>query len=282
MKTKLIWGFALVLVAPCAWGDFRQVVTSFPSPADYPIALARGANDAHMWVFCNSPPYNIYRINAETGSVYESVASPWGTGTRGLTYAAGGYLYVADYHAGQIYVVHYRNLRSVISSFPAGYPYVMGLALKATGDGGVGGDALWAAMVPPLADNRKGVGGRSYRARPRSDWPWAVYLHKRTTGSIISSFWPKLGVNDVAWDWRNDILWGGGAALAGYKPTGSYVGSFWFYRGFSKRYLVGMCYFNQYLWASATWPVAEILKIHCPLGIAVEPASLGKVKAIYR
>lgn len=282
MKTKLTWVFGLIVTANCAWGDFRQVVASFPPPARYPLALARGADDAHMWVFCNDPPYNIYRINAETGSVYESVASPWGTDTRGLAYAAGGYLYVGDFYADHIYLVHYSNIRSVISSFPAGHYNVAGLALKAMGDGGVGGNSLWSTTVPPLwSDNRIG-GARGKPARQHDAWLCGVYLHNRTTGSIISSFPPDLGVVDVAWDWRNDILWGGGAALAGYKPTGSYVGSFWFYRGHSKCHLRGMCYFNQYLWAGATWPEPLILKIHCPLGIGVEPASLGKVKALFR
>ncbi|MGD8718479.1 MAG: hypothetical protein PVH29_06600, partial [Candidatus Zixiibacteriota bacterium] len=69
---------ACLLAAAAAYGDFGVVVKSYAAPAGYPIALAHGGSSGDLWVYCNSSPYNIYRLDAETGSVYGSVMSPWG------------------------------------------------------------------------------------------------------------------------------------------------------------------------------------------------------------
>jgi hypothetical protein len=267
------------LAAAAAYGDFGDVVTSYDAPANSPIALAHGPNVSDMWVFCCSPPYSIYRINSWTGNVHETIASPWQEYTRGLAYATGGYMYVSDYSTDNIFLVHRSNFASIISSFPAGHDMYGGIALKTTGDGGVGGNSLWAATVPPVDGIGRSVGVTGNAAPP---WPWTVYHHNRTNGSIISSFLPLIAVEGLAWDWRNEILWGAGGPLVAYTEAGSLMGSYWFYRGHAKRYFIGLCYDGEYLWASCYSPNYEILQIHCPEGIGVEPSSMGKIKAVYR
>jgi hypothetical protein len=269
----------MLLAGASAWGTFGQVVATYASPAAAPIALARGGTGNYLWVFCNSAPYNIYRVNADTGSVYATAPSPWGVGTRGLSYAAGGYLYAGDYNTDYVYRVHYSNLGSVISSFPTGHDMYGGLSLKVTGDGGAGATAMWASYWPPITN----IPGAGPGARSSDQQEPQVYLHNLTTGSIISSFLPLVVCPyDVAWDWRNQILWGAGGPMTGHTPTGSCIGTYWYMIGYSKRFLAGICYDGEYLWAGATWPRDEILKIHCPEGIGVAPASLGKVKALFR
>ncbi|MGD8719668.1 MAG: hypothetical protein PVH29_12715, partial [Candidatus Zixiibacteriota bacterium] len=203
----------------------------------------------------------------------------WGYYTKGLAYGDGKYLYVGDYSGDYVYRVRYPNLGNVISSFPTTHDMHGGLSLRNTGDGGTGATQMWASYVPPIADI---MGGPATGRDAPVEIPY-IYLHNLFTGSIISSFLP-MGVApyDVAWDWRNNVLWGAGGPLIGHTTTGSMIGSFWYMRGYSKRHLVGICYEGEYLWAGCTRPVAEILKIHCPGDMNVSPASMGKIKAMYR
>lgn len=247
--------------AASGYAALGDVVASFPAPADFPLALARATNDSYMWVFCNTSPYNVYRISASTGSVYESFVLASGTYTRGLTYEVGGYLYYGNYSTDYIYKVSYASPSSVISSYPAGGDMHGGLALQATGDGGSGGtDIFWA-----------------------DDSPTTVTRLNRTTGSFVSSF-SVLGCGDIAYDWRNEIVWGGTSSpgiIYGYSTSGSLITSF----AAPSSYPFAMTYYGQYLWVGTTEGSIphHIFQIHCPvLNVNVTPSSLGKVKALYK
>lgn len=266
-----------LLAAGAAFGDLGEIVLSYAAPAAAPISLAYGTNETQLWVYCNEPPFNIYRVNADTGSLLGSTVSPRYRYTRGLAYVAGGYLFIGDYSTDVIYRVRSDNITSIVSSFSAGHNMYGGLSLKGTGDGGTGGNSLWSTKFVQFGPMSGNAGGA-----PADDWDFTVYLHNRTTGSIVRSFMPPGGAYDVAWDWRNGILWSANSALRAYTEAGSLLCSFRYKRGHSDRYLVGLCYDGEYLWAGSTYPVAEILKIHCPEGIGVEPSSVGKVKALFR
>lgn len=262
-KMLLVFGATLVL-AGAAFGTLGSVVASWPAPADYPIALARPGNPTYLWVYCNTGPYNIWRTNANTGSVYSSYVSPRGHETKGLTYRWGGYLYVGDYATDSCYVCDYAN-GSVHYSFELGHNLSGGLALEC-GRGGINPQALYSSDI-----------GSRY-----------VYRQDYDNGSIYSSFLTQpCAVWDLAWDYNNNLVWGGGLVyfddpyVYGYTTSGSLAASF----PSPALYPIGMCYYGEYLWIGTTTGSHRIWKVHCPGGLDrgtnVTPTSAGKIKALF-
>lgn len=93
MKRLIIFGVALsALAAGTAYAYLGQVITSYPAPANNPIALAaRGTTfPYYIYVYCHTSPYRIHKLDYRDGSVYSSFISPQGPYTRGLTYSWGG------------------------------------------------------------------------------------------------------------------------------------------------------------------------------------------------
>jgi hypothetical protein len=115
-------------------------------------------------------------------------------------------------------------------------------------------------------------------------YPWTVYRHNLLTGSIYASFNPPYQPYDLAWDWRNELIWTGniGNMVYGYNTAGSLVTSF----SIPANYPLGFAYTSNYLWVSTTAGSHYIWKIHCPKfldnGTNVVPESIGKIKATYR
>lgn len=110
-----------------------------------------------------------------------------------------------------------------------------------------------------------------------------IYVMKMSR-SITSSFnVPSVCMMyDIAYDWRNGLLWGAVNASGGSVPfwgvntSGSLVASF--NVNMSNSY--GLTYAGEYLWAGTT--AGRIYRIHCPNNLNVEPSSVGKVKALFR
>ncbi len=194
-------------------------------------------------------------MNANTGSIYSSMVSPFGAFTHGLTHRMGGYLYVGDSFTNYIYLFNATN-GSIYSSFTAGHYMTGGLALQG-GAGGSSPQALFSSeSFAPL-----------------------VYRQNYTNGSIYSSFPPNPAVFDLAWDYNNNLIWGGySSRIYGYDTSGSLVASF-----LAPAYTPGgMCYLGHYLWIGTSSGSHRIWKVHCPGNITVEPTSFGKVKALFR
>jgi hypothetical protein len=259
MKKALLT--ALVLTAAVAFGALGDVVASYASPNVYPIALARATNVQSMWVYTNAGPGYIYRLNADSGSVYATYATSNATNTHGLTYQYGGYIYLGNMSTDYIY--RYNDaFGTLYSSYAAHHDMYGGLAVKATADGGNGATQIWSTDTSPSM----------------------AYLHNITTGSVVMSFaGNSSGICDPAWDWRNNLLWAGTASAAarvyGYNTAGSVVASF----TVPANYAWGATYYNQYLWISTTIGSDRIWKVHCPSGLTgIAPSSLGRVKAIYK
>jgi hypothetical protein len=269
MKKFLFLITVIALSASFAWGVLGEIVASFPAPADYPIALAKAMSDSYLWVYCNTSPYRVYRINANTGSVYSSFVSPQGEYTFGLTYSYGGgtglpyhsYLWMGNYESCYVYRCNY-NTGSVYASFSTAPGYISGLAVEATGDGGYSPTGLFAS----------------------GSWNSStIYSKDLVTGSNVDSWDVGEYVFDLAWDWRNEIIWSGFRynAVFGFNTNGSVVTAV----KTPKDYPLGAAYSSNYLWVSTTTGSHWIWKIHCPAfmdGTNVEPASVGKVKAIFR
>ena len=255
---KVLSAAVLLAAAAAAFGAMGDVVGSFASPAQYPLALARATSDSYLWVFTQTTPFTIWRIHATTGSVYGSY--PTASSTKGLSYQFGGYLYVGDSTSDYIYRHNSDSIGSIYSSYAANCDMYGGLAVKATGDGGSGATEIWSTDTSPAT----------------------AYLHNISTGSITSSFTMSFPLYDPAWDWRNNLLWVGSYSpqyIFGITTAGSVAASF----PSPAEYPWGATYFGSYLWISCTTPVHRIYRIHCPqLNVGIGPTSLGRVKAIYK
>lgn len=108
-----------------------------------------------------------------------------------------------------------------------------------------------------------------------------------TAGSFIDSFKPENQYwSEVAWDYGNGWLWlprgGIHPYYHAYDTHGSMVTSF--PPPTAVHIPRGLDYYGEYLWVSSrTLSDPHILIIHCPARYpAVTPASLGRIKALYR
>jgi len=232
-----------------------QIEASFRSPAGADTrGLARA--DGYLYAIDGADRGAVYRISHDTGSVYNWYVVQWDGINSGLAYSEPlSYLWVGCVSNNVVYRT--RPLTgSVYSSWNAGHkPF--GAAALCTGDGGRGTTNLFIADY----------------------YPAFLFLH-RLGGSVVGSF--PLGVSsryDCAFDWRNNVLWrGGGDYIYGYTPTGAIAASFQSPAGNPW----GLAYYNRRLWI-ACQADSYIYRVHCPKEFfAVEPASVGRVKALFR
>jgi hypothetical protein len=258
MRRILSGAVIMTVAAGAALADLGDVVASFASPYRAPIALTHANNATQMWLFCNqnTSGWRIFLVHHTSGSVYSSFVSPCAEYTRGLTYEDPGYMWVGNSNNRRAYRCRSVN-GSVLYSWAANHG-VAGLALKARGDGGVNGDGIFVNAVTTT-----------------------TWRHRPSDGSIISSFsyTPAL-YGDVAWDWRNELLWGGDANtnyVYGCTTAGSVRASF---RSPATN-PQGMCYYGQYLWVGTNSSPYYVYQVHCPNTVGVAPASLGRVKALF-
>ena len=260
MKKVLLSGFIATVTAGAAFADLGDVVASFRSPYPSPNALAHANNATQMWLYSNhnTSGRRVFLVHHTTGSVYSSFPSYCGTYTRGLTYEDPGYLWVGNYNTRRVYRCRSAS-GSVLYSWAANHA-ISGLALKARGDGGVNQDGIFVNAISP-----------------RYTW-----RHRPSDGSIISSltYSPAL-YGDLAWDWRNNLVWGGDANVNyvyGCTTGGAVAASF-------RSPAVnpqGMCYYGQYLWVGTNSSPYYVYQVHCPNTVGVAPASLGRVKALFK
>jgi hypothetical protein len=259
MKKGIISGIILAVAAGAAFGALGDVVASFPAPYRAPIALAHANDASQMWLFCNqnTSGWRIFRVHNVTGSVYSSFVSPCDRYTRGITYEDPGYMWIGNFNEERVYRCRSVN-GSVYYSWAANHG-VSGLSLKAGGDGGVNHDGLFVNAVA-----------------------LTTWRHRTTDGSIISSFsYTPVLYGDIAWDWRNELVWGGDANVNyvyGLTTGGTVMASF----ASPAVNPQGICYYGQYLWVGVNSTPDYVYKIHCPNTVGVGPASLGRVKALYR
>jgi hypothetical protein len=112
--------------------------------------------------------------------------------------------------------------------------------------------------------------------------PNRVYAHKLSDGTVTNIVDLSACARwDIAYDWRNNMIWGmnsAGNQISGYSyDTGSVVASF----QAPAPSTMGLAYTGCYLYAASD-NTGFIYKIHCPGDIGVAPASVGRVKALFR
>jgi hypothetical protein len=142
---------------------------------------------------------------------------------------------------------------SVLYSYPLPATSTYGAAPLSSGDGGAGTSHI--ILVDYNSD---------------------VVYYMTTAGSVANSHPISAKLYDIAYDWRNRLIWGSDSncTVYGFDTSGSIVASFPGPESY------GITYYGQYLWAGES--AGYIYQFHCPDDISVEPASMGKIKAAYR
>jgi len=255
MRKCILSIVAVALIAATAHAYLGQVLGSFRSPAGTDTrGLARSS--AYLYIITGNTRATVYRTRPVTGSIYNWYLLPWNGENSGLAFSTPSYLWVGRLDNDRVYRVE-ADTGSVYSSWTVPYdPY--GLAPWCTGDGGTGTSYLFGT----------------------DDAPSRLYTHQLSDGSIVNS--TSLVNNtrsDCAYDWRNNLLWRGYAGrIYAVAPSGAPVASFASPAGSPQ----GLAYCNSYLWIACN-ANGYVYRVHCPRNFsAVEPASLGKVRAIFR
>jgi hypothetical protein len=240
--------------AEAALGD---IVASFRGPPESLHGVAR--SNEYLFVQTLGYPNRVYRCNPTTGSIYGSWAAPVSgsmTLNRGLAYSWGGHVWVGRYYPNQWVFDCDAETGSVYGSWNPGHnPY--GLAPRCTGDGGAGTTALFSQDINPHY----------------------TYVHRLTGGRLVGSFPMAESFSyDIAYDHRNRLIWTNHSYyFYGFDAsTGSTVATFDAPTWYS---CVGAAYYGEYLWISGA---GNIYQVHCPVFTAVAPASLGRVKTLFR
>ncbi len=205
--------------------------------------LALAWDGRYLWCTTQFPD-RTFRINPNNGSVVSSYATGLGFSARGLTWANAS-LYDGRYSPN--YINRRNTLGSILSSFPISN-YFGGLSYD--------GRYLWATSTSPRAF-------------------WRV----TTTGSRVSSFAAAFYPFDPGF--VGNYLYCGthqpSHLIYKLTTTGSIVAS----AAPPANYPWGCCSDGKYLWISTTSGSPRVWKLG--LGYtAVAPASLGRVKAVFR
>jgi hypothetical protein len=255
MTKRLTIALAVALLTVAAADAYLgQIQASFRSPAGTNTrGLARAAG--YLYVVDGADRGIVYRMNPDSGKVYDWYVVQWDGNNSGLAFSAPSDLWVGCVSNEIVYRTR-PFTGSVYSSWTAGHdPF--GIAPRSTGDGGKGTTHIFTT------DNQ----------------PDYMFTH-RLNGNVVNSF--PLGTRsryDCTFDWRNDLLWrGSGDYIYAHTPTGSIAASFESPAGSPR----GLAYNNRRLWIACTAD-SYIYLVHCPKNFfAVEPGSLGRVKALFR
>jgi hypothetical protein len=253
MKKCLILTLVMLVAVSVAYGTLGSVVRSFSIPGGN--SGGSGRSNGYLYSTDYSPG-TIYRMNPTSGSVVTSYAAAGGSNTRGLAYQWGGYLWQNKAYTSP-YVIYRTNEAngSRYNSYALPTSVTHGSAVLATGDGGEGVSRILVS---------------SYAAT-------STVYYMTTTGSIARSHSCNTYLYEIAYDWRNRLIWGGmnDGYVYGFTTNGSRVTSFQKPSG----NVYSITYHGQYLWVAGTSGL--FYQIHCPGNVNVQPTSLGKIKAIY-
>ncbi|MGD8719377.1 MAG: hypothetical protein PVH29_11220 [Candidatus Zixiibacteriota bacterium] len=260
MKKVAIVAALTVAVGASAFAALGDVVSSFASPSSSPYAVA--CCTSYIYVYCNTSPYNVYTCTP-SGSVVSSWASPFGSHTRGLGYEYGDYLWLGYYGSNAFVAKVNAANGSVISSFEVHGVHTMYGGVACQGNPGSPGIAsvICNDYLP-------------YRA-----------CRSTTSGSLINSFeYPSsTSFRDPGWDYGNDVIWWGhntstNPYMYAYTTMGSLKASF----AAPGSYPYGCDYYDGYLWICRNASPYYVYQVDCPGTVTIVPASLGRVKAMYR
>lgn len=251
---------AVALVAGTAQAYLGEVVSSFRSPAG---RNTRGLARAREYLYIiDGPQGTVYQTQPSTGSIFKSYLLYWISGYSGLAFSTPSYLWVGRFEptwpSQNTYIYRCKAGTGSIYGSWLSYQDPYGLAPWCTGDGGTGTSFIFNT----------------------DDDPSRLQIHRIENGLVAR----RLDlVNetkcDCAFDWRNNLIWRGSAGrIYGVTPSGVVTASFPSPAGSPR----GLAYYNQYLWIACT-ATRFVYRVHCPHNFtAVAPASVGRVKALFR
>lgn len=256
MRIIALPSFALGALAALTFGTstfagFGQVVASFPAPAANPSGLAWAKGD--LYCFCETSPYLIWKVNPNNGKVLGSFKFvKAGADTVGLGHD-GKYFWAGNGATDRVYRFAWGG--SVASSFKAGWNVGWGFAWS--------GFHLWGTE--------------------RSGEPPYSYFQMRIDGKVLRSYSDYYEIYDPAWDGR--LLWfpeyddfekkfrviavdvSNGIAVASFNAPAEGVR--------------GSTYDGSYLWVGTAAGNGRLWKVDVG-GVGVAPASLGRVKVLFK
>lgn len=252
MRRTLITIASVATVAASAYG-WGTLLTSFPCPSGsrYPNGVAYRAS--RLYVATNYVPRIVWQVRPANGSVLASHHFP-GAECMGCTTGLAGETvsyWVADSRYDVIYQIGYLT-GSVVNSFPAPGRRPMGLAFRSAN-----------TMYHTDFDNKM------------------LYVLHPVTGSVSSSYSLNFGPCDLDYDGRG-YLWiadGYNGLVRQCDLTGSTLASF---SVESYGFASGLAYYNKQVWVGINAPLHSVLKFEVDPEYAVAPASIGKVKALFR
>jgi len=266
MRKTLLTALSVALAAAAAHGTMGSLVKSFgnyPRPAmttHYGLA----ADSSYVYSYAFVTYQHIYRMLRTNGSLISSYPCPLGTSglngaLHGLSYGGGPYLYASNY-CTHVVAKFYASSGSLISTWewPTG--------------------SRWG-----LCSEHDGTNPASYLWQSHYQGNFWRYT---TDGSLVSSFnTSELNEYDLAWDYGNKLIWYPNYntdCVYGITTSGSLVAQWRVPSGVSGPY--GIAYYGEYLYVSTAhgYPDDYIWVYHCPGDVGVAPASIGKVKALFR
>jgi len=240
----------VISAAPASAGG-GDVLASFAAPAPMPTTMTWA--DGNLYCFCETPPYNIWKIKPSNGSVLGSFRFARAAGdTAGLAHD-GRYFWVGNRVEDVIYCLEWGG--SVVSSFKASWNLGEGLACSDF--------HIWGT--------EKG-----------GEWNFKLYQMRRD-GQVLRSYALYYQMFDPVWDGQYIWVPDYDSIVESYRimcmdpANGSVLTTFQTPADRAR----GMAYDGAYLWLSTMADNGRIWKID-PGGVAVGPASLGRVKALYR
>ncbi|MEE8639088.1 MAG: hypothetical protein V3T41_01630 [bacterium] len=271
MRKSILIALALMLLAGTASAKLGDLVASFPNQPRSPLVshygLAADANYLYSFMYYSSWRYPIIRMRRTTGAFVSSYPMPGATSTypqynRSISYGGDGRIYANNYS------------RRYVARFTASN----GAGLSTWN---------WPTTMPArysLAVDHKGTSGGT---NIYQTYYTGVWYKSSLTGSLKDS-WRRPNTNyafDMAWDYGNNMIWYCNYSteyIYGCNTRGSILKSWGVPVSVWDPY--GIAYWGNYLYVSTIYgtPDEHIWVYHCPANVGVEPASVGKVKALFQ
>jgi hypothetical protein len=265
MKRTIVLGVTLALAA-AARGYLGEIVTSYPCPEGR-NAYAMSVGDRYVYLYLTGP-FHVYRMERWTGSIVSSYAPAISGTVAGMAFEEDPYLWM---HSQGFAPVWFHRCHEATGSIYSSMPIITQYCASVDFQTPPGKPAPATAILMSVSI---GIYGQHL-------------LRFTTAGSFIDSFKPEnQSWSEVAWDYGNALIWMPKGSINpyffAYNTHGSLVTSF--APTTAGHIPQALDYYGEYLWVSSrTLSVPHVLVIHCPaLYEAVAPASVGRIKALFR
>ena len=273
MKSKHVTFYAVtvaLLIPGVTYGGFGSVVASFPCPGIGPLGIARSNQYLFVLAGVEQGPKRglrlIYRVNPETGSVKNAFAPPDGGSENygGLAFTVPAHVWITNNDRDTVYKLSAVN-GSVIDSWLC-YPGIQnGIAAEHNQAQGGPVKGIWVSSVGSPAVFRK----FTPQGEHLEDWLWSMWT------------------SDMGWDYDVSQFWAGSfnAPYFVYRftPQGSISASF---PSPAVSWPVWATeYYEGYLWLATDRTEMEVKSYIWKVDVTevgVNPASLGRVKVLFR